>query len=895
MLFSVVNNYRFAFHHHLKLPWPEWSCCNNTIDIRPQGKKTELFIVRRLVRNAINGLSYLCRLNDWLILTFLINLGMLLRLLQLGYMVFSFDEAIYVLRANLITKLPASFLDLAPGGDVKFPLHSFFIHVAGIILGEGEFSARFTSAIFGTLLIPVVYFLFRRSLDRKFALIGALLVSINPFLIQYSRTALVESGLIFFSFGAILLFLISIDSGKYTLFAIFGACLGILLLLKLSSAVVFLTLLITGPFILLRRLTNKSNLLKNLFSYYFPRYLLAFIIFILTLVVVQYILTKDVWFIFTSSEKTIPRFSSFALQFITDYTMWIRDQLFAYHYQSLLVFAAMVGIVNLIIFNFNSFLKSDLDQIFLVFLPVLILSVFGARAPAPGLYFARYLLPMTIIIIYFALRLVQFQYFQSAIFGKLVCATILLLIGVQAIAGIPSVINNSEYDDYWHIQDYREIGIFLQEHTDKNDVILANTHFPVLKYYSEREVFDCLGRTQETTLHHSYQYGIINPMFQLDDNTTLSLFKYVIITDKYKEKPGITLANTYPQYSDDFWALIKEYYVPVKRLTTTTIYERNDLGNNLVRSTESKIINNPSGEFVVTPAKYTFNIKGNQMSLIFQSYLFDENHVVTLYMLDAPPKQFMDYIVTFSGVKASISDGENSPIRNIAGFSTYYAGYVENEINILSGNGIRDLSLKIDKVVVKYLDDTVTINDLLVENLITSPKALALSEIGTSGSINVFNPEADFNKLKLSTTNEAKGELDLNDSYVMTDDYSLNINYDVSSPVKWSTVWIRKDLTNTLNLSQFVCVRMWVYGDGKQEDLGIDFVDDKGSLTRYFEPVDWIGWKEINRDLKMDATAPNNIPADMSHIKSILFLIDDHNGSADAMGTLYIESVQVIK
>lgn len=162
------------------------------------------------------------------------------------------------------------------------------------------------------------------------------------------------------------------------------------------------------------------------------------------------------------------------------------------------------------------------------------------------------------------------------------------------------------------------------------------------------------------------------------------------------------------------------------------------------------------------------------------------------------------------------------------------------------------------------------------------------------GFRDLINTEKDFNLFQLSTINGATGSLFLDAFLVNKNTFSLKINYDLSSPINWSTVWIRRNLPTFLDISQFKTLKMLVYGDGKQETLGIDFTDDKGWVTRYYGQVKWSGWKEIDYDLKIDATAPFNTIADLSRIKSITFLINDNQGLANVQGSLNIESVQIV-
>lgn len=100
-------------------------------------------------------------------------------------------------------------------GDYPLPLY-MYLSMPGIsFLGLNEFSIRFPSALFGTLLVLLGYFLAKTMLKReRLALLTALLIAISPWSLLTSRQALQATPSIFFLTLGIWLFLKK-DKGKW--------------------------------------------------------------------------------------------------------------------------------------------------------------------------------------------------------------------------------------------------------------------------------------------------------------------------------------------------------------------------------------------------------------------------------------------------------------------------------------------------------------------------------------------------------------------------------------------------------------------------------------------------------------------------------------------------------
>src|SRR3989344_2849441 len=131
-------------------------------------------------------------------LLMIILIGAILRFCRLSDIPYGFDgdEAAfgyygYSLLKNLTdefgNKLPLYFPSI---GDYKYPVYSYLTTLPVFLFGLNEFSARFISALSGSLL-PLVVFYITYELYRKknIALIASFFTAVSPFSIMFSRGA----------------------------------------------------------------------------------------------------------------------------------------------------------------------------------------------------------------------------------------------------------------------------------------------------------------------------------------------------------------------------------------------------------------------------------------------------------------------------------------------------------------------------------------------------------------------------------------------------------------------------------------------------------------------------------------------------------------------------------
>lgn len=143
---------------------------------------------------------------SYIILAFVIIIASYYRLLNLGIPNFWVDEYYHVFVSRSIIRGTGLIL---PSGLNYWTALPFSLVVTAFqsVLGTGTFTARLPSVIFGLILIPTVYFLLKKYVSEKTALITAVFIAFDPFSFWWSRIARMYSMFeLFFFVSAILLF-----------------------------------------------------------------------------------------------------------------------------------------------------------------------------------------------------------------------------------------------------------------------------------------------------------------------------------------------------------------------------------------------------------------------------------------------------------------------------------------------------------------------------------------------------------------------------------------------------------------------------------------------------------------------------------------------------------------
>lgn len=78
---------------------------------------------------------------------------------------------------------------LSGGVDTHPPLYYLLLHFWVPIFGDSEFAIRLLSACLGTVVVPLTFLLAERLVDRRTAVLAALISVFSPFLVYYSQEA----------------------------------------------------------------------------------------------------------------------------------------------------------------------------------------------------------------------------------------------------------------------------------------------------------------------------------------------------------------------------------------------------------------------------------------------------------------------------------------------------------------------------------------------------------------------------------------------------------------------------------------------------------------------------------------------------------------------------------
>lgn len=154
------------------------------------------------------------KLRSPLLVLLLASLAFAIRLYHLDFQSLWRDEVDVILFAEKgpLGLLPW-FMEPGQNGPLYYLLLSFWM----TLVGRGEFSVRFFSLFWGVLLVPLIYQVGRRWLERRVALLAALLVGFSPYLVWYSQEAKMYSFLAFLSLLSVHLYLLALERSRWYL------------------------------------------------------------------------------------------------------------------------------------------------------------------------------------------------------------------------------------------------------------------------------------------------------------------------------------------------------------------------------------------------------------------------------------------------------------------------------------------------------------------------------------------------------------------------------------------------------------------------------------------------------------------------------------------------------
>lgn len=154
------------------------------------------------------------------ILILLTVTGFLLRLYQLGYVSYYIDEAAsyYIVHQPVLQLWDFRKSDF----DVVNSPFWYTIEHCMLVVGSDEFTMRIVPAVFGTLTIPVFYFIGKEFWNETIGIITATLLTVSPYHVYYSQVARSYAVFLFLFSLALLFFLNALRTDRRSSWLLFG-------------------------------------------------------------------------------------------------------------------------------------------------------------------------------------------------------------------------------------------------------------------------------------------------------------------------------------------------------------------------------------------------------------------------------------------------------------------------------------------------------------------------------------------------------------------------------------------------------------------------------------------------------------------------------------------------
>jgi uncharacterized membrane protein len=180
----------------------------------------------------------------------IVLIGLFLRVYQLGTQSIWLDEAWSVWMSKMsVPQLVAT----AARADTHPPLYSLILHYWISLFGTSELAVRLLPAVFGVLAIPVTYMVGRQLFDKEVGLVGALILALSLFNIQYSQESRTYSLMVLLTLLSIYFFLrflqrsTVVSSAGYVLFTtllVYTHLYGLFVVIAQNIYIVSVTLLL---------------------------------------------------------------------------------------------------------------------------------------------------------------------------------------------------------------------------------------------------------------------------------------------------------------------------------------------------------------------------------------------------------------------------------------------------------------------------------------------------------------------------------------------------------------------------------------------------------------------------------------------------------------------------
>jgi uncharacterized protein (TIGR03663 family) len=180
----------------------------------------------------------------------IILIAIVIRFLFLDLKLLHHDESIHAwFSYELLTKGSYTYDPMYHGPFLYYITAAMFW-----LFGQSDLVARLMPALFGMLLVPLVYFIYRLGyLDKRQALVAALFIAVSPDLVYFSRFLRHDIFQLFFTLLILVALLWYLNTGKfrYVLLGAIGVAGG--MTLKEDMPIFLVIFLLFGLYLLIRR------------------------------------------------------------------------------------------------------------------------------------------------------------------------------------------------------------------------------------------------------------------------------------------------------------------------------------------------------------------------------------------------------------------------------------------------------------------------------------------------------------------------------------------------------------------------------------------------------------------------------------------------------------------
>lgn len=123
--------------------------------------------------------------HNYLVISSIILIALLLRSWNLTFYPMEWDESHYLMRAQNIANDPMWIWKAYSQDSYWFsggpPFHEYLVAFFIKFFGPTEFTIKFTSAIFGSLTVLLVYFIGRICVNNKVGILAAIILAVSFF------------------------------------------------------------------------------------------------------------------------------------------------------------------------------------------------------------------------------------------------------------------------------------------------------------------------------------------------------------------------------------------------------------------------------------------------------------------------------------------------------------------------------------------------------------------------------------------------------------------------------------------------------------------------------------------------------------------------------------------